>query len=88
MSADAMLHVRLDEKTKTRAAKVLNKMGLSMSDAVRLLFTRVAEEKAMPFEIRVPNKRTQKTLESSDRNENVVECESKEALFRELGLNE
>jgi DNA-damage-inducible protein J len=54
----AMLHVRIDEGLKSRAGKALNAMGLSVSDAVRILMVRVAEEKRMPFEIRVPNAKT------------------------------
>jgi DNA-damage-inducible protein J len=55
MAATEMVHVRIDKRVKTRAAKTLAAMGLSVSDAVRVLLTRVATEKALPFEIKVPN---------------------------------
>ena len=55
MRATEMIHVRVDKKVKARAAKALSAMGLSISDAVRVLLTRVAAEKALPFEVRVPN---------------------------------
>jgi DNA-damage-inducible protein J len=55
MAATTMVHVRVDEKTKTRATKALNAMGLSVSDAVRVFLKRVAAEKRLPFEITVPN---------------------------------
>lgn len=55
MPATEMVHVRIDKRVKTKAAKTLASMGLSVSDAVRVLLTRVATEKALPFEIRVPN---------------------------------
>jgi len=42
----AMIHVRVDQKLKTKATKTLDAMGLSLSDAVRLLLTRIAVEKA------------------------------------------
>jgi DNA-damage-inducible protein J len=58
MAATAMVHVRLDEKVKARAEKALAAMGLSVSDAVRVLLTRVAAEEALPFEVRVPNAKT------------------------------
>jgi len=50
-----MVRVRVDEKTKEKAAKTLAVMGISVSDAVRMLLVRVAAEKALPFEVRVPN---------------------------------
>lgn len=53
-----MVHVRIEKRIKTQAAKTLAAMGLSVSDAVRVLLTRVAVEKAIPFEVKVPNPKT------------------------------
>ncbi len=58
MSATEMVHVRIDKRIKTKAAKTLASMGLSVSDAVRVLLTRVAAEKALPFDVKVPNATT------------------------------
>lgn len=58
MPATDMVHVRIDKRIKTKAAKTLASMGLSVSDAVRVLLTRVAAEKALPFEVKVPNATT------------------------------
>jgi DNA-damage-inducible protein J len=55
MATTEMVHVRVDKRIKARAAKALASMGLSVSDAVRVLLTRVAAEKALPFEVKVPN---------------------------------
>jgi DNA-damage-inducible protein J len=57
-AATEMVHVRIDRRVKERASKTLAAMGLSVSDAVRVLLTRVAAEKALPFEVRVPNAAT------------------------------
>ena len=53
-----MVHVRVDKRVKARAARALATMGLSVSDAVRVLLTRVAAEKALPFEVKAPNAST------------------------------
>jgi DNA-damage-inducible protein J len=58
MPATEMVHVRIDKRIKTKAAKTLASMGLSVSDAVRVLLTRVAAEKSLPFEVKVPNTTT------------------------------
>jgi len=50
-----MVHVRINKRVKQQATKALATMGLSVSDAVRVLLTRVAAEKALPFEVKVPN---------------------------------
>ena len=67
MSATTMVHVRVDQRIKARAAKALSAMGLSVSDAVRVLLTRVAAEKALPFSVRVPNAQTVAAMEEARR---------------------
>jgi DNA-damage-inducible protein J len=64
-----MVHIRVDEKVKAKAAKTLASMGLTVSDAVRLLLTRIAVEKALPFEVRVPNRETVAAMEAGERGE-------------------
>lgn len=58
MATTTMVHVRVDQAVKTQAAATLAAMGLSVSDAVRMLLVRVAAEQALPFDVRVPNSET------------------------------
>jgi DNA-damage-inducible protein J len=60
--ADTSIRARIDSETKEKAASALKAMGLSVSDAIRLLMRRIADEEKMPFEIKVPNKETQEAL--------------------------
>lgn len=83
--ASTMVHVRVDEKTKVQAAKTLAAMGLSVSDAVRLLLVRVAAEKALPFEVKAPNPTTVKAMRSADQRKGK-RTRSADDLFRELGI--
>ncbi len=80
-----MVHVRIEQKVKDRAAKTLATMGLSVSDAVRLLLVRVAAEKALPFDVRAPNATTIKAMQAADRGEGA-RFASPEALFNGLGV--
>jgi DNA-damage-inducible protein J len=61
----SMLHMRVEEKTKARAAAALNAMGMSMSDAVRLFLHRVAADQAFPFALKVPNAETRAAIPRS-----------------------
>ncbi|OGT41530.1 MAG: translation repressor RelB [Gammaproteobacteria bacterium RIFCSPHIGHO2_12_FULL_37_34] len=61
-TADTYVRARIDTNTKERAADALEAMGLSISDAIRLLMLRVADERRLPFEIKVPNARTRKAM--------------------------
>ena len=65
MPATEMVHVRIDKRIKTKAAKTLASMGLSVSDAVRVLLTRVAVEKALPFDVKVPNAKTAAAIQEA-----------------------
>ena len=56
--ANAVVRARIDEKTKEEAAAVLAAMGLTVSDAFRLMMIRIAKEKALPFEPLIPNAKT------------------------------
>jgi DNA-damage-inducible protein J len=58
MSANALVQARIDSAVKAEAATVLAAMGLTVSDAVRLLLTRVAREHALPFDPLIPNAAT------------------------------
>jgi DNA-damage-inducible protein J len=61
-TADTYVRARIDTKTKERAADALEAMGLTISDAIRLLMLRVADERRLPFEVKVPNVTTRKAI--------------------------
>lgn len=56
-----MVHVRVEEQVKEKATKALAAMGLSVSDAVRVMLTRIAVEQALPFEVCIPHAPNAKT---------------------------
>jgi len=64
--ATTMVHIRVDEQVKAQATETLASMGLSVSDAVRMLLVRVAAEKALPFDVRVPNAETVAAMKELD----------------------
>ena len=61
-TADTYVRARIDANTKERAAEALDAMGLSISDAIRLLMLRIADEHRLPFAVKVPNARTRKAM--------------------------
>jgi DNA-damage-inducible protein J len=61
-TADPYVRARIDSQTKERAADALEAMGLSISDAIRLLMLRIADERRLPFEVKVPNAATRKAI--------------------------
>jgi len=83
--ATTMIHARIDQRTKDSAAKALAAMGLSVSDAIRLLLVRVAAEKALPFDVRVPNATTLKAMRAANKGKGKRAASAK-ALFKDLGI--
>jgi DNA-damage-inducible protein J len=79
------VRARIDEDIRDHAAQVLSSMGLTVSDAIRMLLTRVATDEAFPFDL-TPNALTAETLRKSERGEDLHHAASAEALFTDLGI--
>jgi len=86
-AATTMLHIRVDQDLKEAATETLDQMGLSLSEAVRLLLTRIAVEKALPFEVRVPNPATVEAMRAGDRGE-VFRAATVEEMMAQLHAND
>ena len=83
MKADSVVRARLDRDTKDRATEALRGMGLSVSEAIRLLLRRVAEEKRLPFAVRVPNAATVRAMNELNQGRGQ-RFENVEELFQDL----
>ncbi|HJZ43161.1 MAG TPA: type II toxin-antitoxin system RelB/DinJ family antitoxin [Hyphomicrobiaceae bacterium] len=58
MPKDAYINARVDKRLKTRAEKVLSRVGVSTSDAITMLLHQIVLRKGLPFEARIPNEET------------------------------
>ena len=83
MSSDTVVRARIDSDTKARAMEALHAMGLSVSDVIRLLLVRIAEEQRLPFEVRVPNHKTLDAMRELEEGRGE-RFDSAEGLFRDL----
>ena len=61
-TTDTYVRARIDSITKDRAADALEAMGLSISDAIRLLMLRIANDRCLPFEVKAPNATSRKAI--------------------------
>lgn len=82
-TADTYVRARIDSRTKARATAALKAMGLSLSDAIRLLMRRVAEERHLPFEVKVPNAVTRQAMAELEAGQGK-RFDSVEALMADL----
>ena len=83
MAANALVQTRINGIVKDEASAVLATMGLTVSDAVRLLLTRIAHDKALPFEPLRPNAETIAAMEAA-RTGKLASFDSIEALIADL----
>ena len=82
----SMLHIRLDDDVKAKATAALAAMGLTASDAVRLLFHRIIADQAFPLELKVPNAETRAAMAEADTilAERRAHFKEGDALFADL----
>ena len=87
MPANAVVRARIDSEIKEEASVVLEAMGLTVSDAFRILLTRIAREKALPFEPLVPNEETIAAMKEARRGR-LPSFESVDELMADLNADD
>ena len=81
--ADAVVRARVTSDVKAQASAIFKSMGLTTSDAIRMMLVQVVTEKALPFEIKSPNAATREALEAS-RAGDTTSFSSLDDMFAEL----
>ncbi|MEJ6783439.1 type II toxin-antitoxin system RelB/DinJ family antitoxin [Aminobacter sp. Piv2-1] len=85
MATETVVRARIDAATKEQATEALASMGLSVSDAIRLLLMRVAADKEFPFPVKVPNATTRKAMTELEEGKGK-RLSSADELFKDLGI--
>lgn len=67
------VHSRIDEDVKEKASFILDKIGLSVSDAIRIFLKQVIMKRGMPFPVQIPNAQTIAAMNASDKGEDLEE---------------
>lgn len=86
-TADTYVRARIDTATKKRASEALESMGLSISDAIRLLMLRIADEHRLPFEVKAPNAKTRKAINELEAGKSK-RAKSVKNLMTDLNTND
>ena len=87
MPSNTIVRARIDGQIKEEAAAVLDAMGLTVSDAFRMLLTRIAKERALPFEPLVPNEETIQAMQEA-RAGRVRTAKSPDDLIAQLNADD
>ena len=85
MATNAVVRSRIDADVKEKATAVLEEMGLTVSDVMRIVLTRVAKENALPFDLK-PNRLTRETMRKTAQGAEVHQAKDAADLFDKLGI--
>ena len=84
MAKTSTIQARIDPEIKSKAQKIFDTLNISMSEAISMYLTQVTLHKGIPFDIRIPNELTTKTLRKSEEGKELNEVGSVDELFEEL----
>ncbi|KPC56324.1 MULTISPECIES: type II toxin-antitoxin system RelB/DinJ family antitoxin [Pseudomonas syringae group] len=90
MASTEVVRTRIESDLKANATAVLEEMGVTVSQAIRMMLVQVVQTKELPFAVKAPtpNERVRKAMEEQDRNPTVTQYESSAAFFKSLGIDE
>ena len=86
MNKTATIRTRIEPNLKSEVEGILSELGLSASETVQLLYRQIKLQRGLPFDVRIPNALTARTLNASKAGKSVKRFGSKKELFADLGL--
>ena len=86
MSKTATVRTRIEPRLKREVEDILAELGLTASETVHLLYRQIKLQRGLPFEVRIPNALTARTLNASKSGRRVIRFGSKKELYADLGL--
>ena len=86
MGKTAQIRARVEPRLKERAEGILAILGMTPTEAIRLFYRQVVLMEGIPFSIAIPNETTLRTMDRTERGEDLQRFETAEEMFEELGL--
>ena len=86
MNKTATIRARVEPNLKSEVEDILDRLGLSASETIQLLYRQIKLRQGLPFDVRLPNEVTILTLRQSKKGQGVRRFAKKDALYRDLGL--
>lgn len=88
MGKTATIRTRIEPGLKSEVENILSELGLTASETVQLLYRQIKLQRGLPFDVRIPNALTKRTLNASKAGKNVKRFGGKKQLYADLGLRE
>jgi DNA-damage-inducible protein J len=82
----AFLRARIEPKLKVEAEYVLRELGITPTQAITMLYKKIAREHEWPIELKIPNEETQRVMDETDKGIGLISCKDSEDMFKKLGI--
>lgn len=82
----AMIRARTEPDLKHEAEKILSMLGLNPTQAITLFYRQITIHQGLPFQVKVPNKKTLTVFKNTDMKKDIKKASSAEDLFEKLGI--
>jgi DNA-damage-inducible protein J len=86
MNNTDFVRARIEPGLKIEAESVLHELGISPTQAIKMLYKRIARDHEWPLELKVPNKETLQTFNETDNGTGLVDCKNVDDLFKKLDI--
>lgn len=82
----AFIRARVEPKLKIHAEHILDELGITPTQAINMLYKRIARDHEWPLELKIPNDETRQALEESDKGIGLTKCKDVDDLFDKIGI--
>jgi DNA-damage-inducible protein J len=86
MSKTELIQANIEPELKHEVEEILNRLGLTVSEAIDLFYRQIRQNKGIPFKTKIPNATTRNTMRETDEGKNLVECEDAHDMLNKLGI--
>ena len=86
MAKTAFIRARIEPELKDHVEKILEKLGLTQTDAIKIFYKQIELYHGLPFEVKIPNANTKKAIKESMEGKNQERFGSADELFDDLGI--
>jgi DNA-damage-inducible protein J len=83
---NAFIRTRIEPDLKRIAENILGELGITPTQAVTMLYKKIAREHEWPIELKIPNEETQRVMDETDKGIGLISCRNSDDLFEKLGI--
>ncbi len=86
MTKEATVRARIDPELKAEVESLFKELGITTTESITLFYRQVKLRNGLPFDVVVPNKKTEEVFKDTDAGRNLVSCDNADEMFEKLGI--